>query len=146
MNDRATVGDRKFTVHAIKCDINGRVYVGCTSDVQRRVYQHFIALKNQAKTKRSTVNGIISGESWQEDYNRYGEEAFSVYVLESDIPYKDRRIREKWWIHKYDACNPKSGYNAQGIKRPVYTIQSGKPPILADANSKLLKDDDANGS
>lgn len=117
----------KYCVYAIRSKTTGRVYVGCTTDVERRIYQHFQQLKGHRKGKSSNVNHLKSGDLWQADYDKYGKSDFEVYVLEEDILYSERRTRERYWIRYYKATDKEYGYNAQGMKKEVPEIKVGIP-------------------
>lgn len=85
-------------VYKIQNIINGKVYIGSTSDFQRRKYEHFGMLKRKEH----------HSEKLQADYDKYGEKPFSMSVIENcadDI----RLDREQYYIDLYDAAN--KGYN-----------------------------------
>ena len=119
--------DSKYIVYAIRNKTTGRVYVGCTTDVERRAYQHFQQLKGHRKGKSSNVYHLRSGDLWQEDYDKYGISDFEVYVLEKDIQYSERRKRERYWIRYYKATDERYGYNTQGMEKEVPQIKVGIP-------------------
>lgn len=114
-------------VYAIRCKENGRIYIGSTVDLEKRIYVHFLELKNRKKSKESNVNQIKSGDTWQDDYDKFGKDAFEVYCIESDIPTNQLREREAYWMDEYKARDPKYGYNAAGIVRYDHPIKYGIP-------------------
>lgn len=69
--------------------------------------------------------------SWQVDYNKYGRDAFKVYVIEENVQPSDRKKREDFWIRKYKARDPDYGYNLRYEKRkpPAFEIEPGAPPL-----------------
>ena len=107
------------TIYAIRCTKTGRVYVGRTLDIGRRLNQHLAEL-----------NGNKKRGDFQKDYNTYGIRSFEAYVLEENVPPEFAREREAAWIREYRSTDPKYGYNAKdetpatGFGR----IKVGKPP------------------
>ena len=97
-------------IYAIQCTENGRVYIGCTAKyiAELRINEHMNALRRGEKTVWR--NGVVKTE-WQEDYDKYGPDAFVAYVMEevdeSDKPFDV----ESFYMRKYRANDPKYGYN-----------------------------------
>jgi group I intron endonuclease len=120
---------KSYSIYAIRCKVNGRIYIGVTADVQTRVHQHFLELKRREKVKQSNVDHHQTGVEWQADYDEYGEEAFEVYVLEENIAHDARHARETHWIRKYDTMNPQNGYNVKPSQKKVHAIIAGLPPM-----------------
>lgn len=116
------------TVYAIRCKENGRVYVGATVYPQKRIYQHMAQLKRRGKVHYEVGKAVPS--LWQEDYDKYGENGFSFYILEEDITLQDVPYREKYWIAQYKAFDPRYGYNQQRYqKKAEQLFEAGKPPL-----------------
>lgn len=121
-------------IYAIRCTENGRIYIGSSTNLDNRLKTHFRDLK--AREKRGAVRdengkskGIFpEGSLWQEDFNKYGEKAFEIYVLEEDVPKRSRQEREDYWIEEYKACDPEHGYNQRRERLPKFKIQKGLPP------------------
>ena len=86
-------------IYAIQHNVTGRIYVGITEDVGKRVQHHFSALKGNKH-----INLLM-----QKDYNQYGFD-YSVFILECDVPLKDR-WKEKFYIHALNTDDPDIGYN-----------------------------------
>lgn len=125
-------------VYAIRCKETGRVYVGVTENVSRRVRQHMLQLKNHTKVTCSNVHHVVRGAEWQEDYDTYGEDAFEFYVLEENVTYENRSIVEARWIREYNATDPRFGYNAprtSAKKVPDFLIIHGLPPKVGSDDS-----------
>lgn len=120
--------ERFGSVYAIRCKENGKLYIGSTIRLNQRIYQHFRELKAHAKTRVSNVNRITSYVNWQSDYDKYGEEAFEVYCIESNIPEIDLKKREFYWIEEYKTRNPNYGYNSNGLVKASYEIINELPP------------------
>ena len=115
-------------VYAIRCKENGKVYIGSTIQLEKRIYQHFRELNAKAKTRISNVNRLKSYDIWQSDYDKYGKEAFEVYCIEQNIPQEELRKREAYWIDEYKAKDPNYGYNARGLVKETTVITFGLPP------------------
>lgn len=124
---------RMSMVYAIRCKKNGRIYVGITFDLTVRVITHFRELEHGTKgcTKRSGNTWL-----WQEDYNKYGRDAFEVYVIEENIPASERRKRESYYIEKYGAAKKGRGYNklTERIYEPSFDVIRGEPPMCGSNN------------
>lgn len=122
---------RTYSIYAIRCRDTGRVYIGATCDVERRIRQHLDELGRHAKIKKSNVHKQISGQEWQDDYDTYGEESFDFYVIETGIKYEDRLRREDHYISELNTCDKRYGYNTKrSVKRKQsdLVIIKGLPP------------------
>lgn len=127
MND-----DHKYSIYAIRCKENGKVYVGKTTNVERRVRQHLTQLKNGEK--RKSVNCVWMDSDFQSDFNKYGIGSFEFYVLETDIPLDESSEREKFWINEYNSTEEAFGYNRAPLKHQEIGIEfkAGLPPKRKD--------------
>ncbi len=98
-------------IYAIQCTANGKVYIGCTAKyiAELRINEHINALKRGAKRVLGDHGTVKSG--WQEDFDKYGPDAFVAYIMEevdeSDMPHDV----ESFYIRKYNATDPEYGYN-----------------------------------
>lgn len=113
------------TIYAIRCIENGKVYIGRTQNLERRLREHLNELRSGLKDPGGRKNC-----GFQRDYDTYGESAFEVYILERAVPPEDAQNREAFWIREYRATNPNFGYNrSDGIAaRPkTLPIIPGKP-------------------
>lgn len=70
-------------IYAIRCKENGKVYIGRTYRLDVRIREHFLALR---KGKTDKLNTTYKKSGFQADYNKYGEDAFEVYIIEQDVP------------------------------------------------------------
>ena len=133
--------DVLYCIYAIRCTANGRLYIGCTCDLQNRIGCHFRELRCHKKIKKSNVHKRATGVEWQTDYDKYGEGAFEFYVLEDNIPKDEKLTREAYWIKKYDTTNPAKGYNYDcRFNKPVFKITSGLPPMPPDSPTEEAAD------
>lgn len=103
----------KFYYYQITNIENGSFYIGITTDFQKRKKQHFKNLKNH-----SHPNYKI-----QEDYDKYGEQAFKIEVIEEfEGTNDDAYFKEYELIQEKQATN---SYNILegGHLNPVYSSQ-----------------------
>lgn len=79
--------------------INGKIYIGQTKQ----------ALKNRHKDH---LNQLQDNTYFHRALLKYGENNFSLEVIEDNIPYHKLDEREKYWISYYDSFYTKGkGYN-----------------------------------
>lgn len=76
-------------IYQIRNKINGKVYIGLSTRLDKREKEHFSALQ-----KGNHYNGHL-----QKSYNQYGKNAFEFSVLEH-CPVDELRKREKDWVAK----------------------------------------------
>lgn len=141
------------TMYAIRCSVNGKVYIGRTQDMERRMREHLTELKKGGK--RTDYGRGYEPSDFQRDYNQYGENAFDVYILEENVAPEVVREREAFWIAEYRATDREYGYN-RITEKPAHGLsnfKSGLPPKrlnaesiyqkfdrLSDANQKIVRD------
>ena len=65
---------------------------------------------------------------WQNDYNKYGEESFELYLIEDNIPDDIHFEREKYWIREYKSYDEKYGYNIRCKAPKTYHYLIQEPP------------------
>lgn len=118
-----------YSIYAIRCRENGKIYVGCTYDVPGRLRAHFEELK---KGRKRTCGKVPNpgGASWQHDYDQYGKEAFEYYILQENITSKDKASVEAYWINRLHSKEVAYGYNAHHAKLqpPPFPFVKGLPP------------------
>lgn len=114
------------TIYAIRCIKNNKVYIGRTQRFEQRIREHWLDLKRGFK-------GNMRNPSFQNDFDRYGEECFAVYILEENVPPAAANEREAFWIAEYRATNPAYGYNKlNGDNEPAFKFSRGLPPKPVD--------------
>lgn len=94
------VSDKLYTIYAIRCKSTGRLYIGRTYRLDERIQTHFQTLKSKKHSSKLMIA----------DYEKYGREDFEVYILEENVPYKDR-YKEYEYMKKYNSFDEKYGYN-----------------------------------
>lgn len=113
------------TIYAIRCKINGRLYIGRTHQFQKRLREHFANLRNGAKICSPTGR---TNHLMQSDYKLFGEQAFEVYILEEQVPPDLCQEREAYWIEQYRSTDPRYGYNKRDEKPKIPEPKKGLPP------------------
>lgn len=96
-------------VYKIENIITGKVYIGSTNDFYRRKHEHFWELMNKSHHSAKL----------QSDYDKYGEEKFSMSIIE-ECEDDVRLDREQHYIDLYDSAN--KGYN---ISDSAYFSKAG---------------------
>lgn len=118
-----------YYVYAIQHNVTGRIYVGITKDIRRRINAHFASLRG----------GYHTNPMMQADFDEFGED-LTVFNLEEfeypQYPYGDPRRtewqkREKEWMVKLGTNNPEIGYNSNDVyfrfKAKEYEIVDAVP-------------------
>lgn len=124
---------RPSVIYAIQCVETGKVYIGCTEDFETRIRTHFVELLKGEKTRfvdRET--GRVKSD-WQKDFDRFGKDAFKVFILEKDVKPSNAYERETYWMEYYGARNSKFGYNTNSgqIQKPKIVVEPGMPDRMA---------------
>ncbi len=86
-------------IYSICHSLSGRMYVGSSKDIRGRIYMHLGALG--AKKHHSRL---------QNAWNKYGQGAFTIAVLERTL-VENLVEREQFWIEHYDSYE--KGFNAR---------------------------------
>lgn len=103
-----------------------KVYIGQTTNYQKRSKAHFSKLRRNAH----------DNEHLQKAFNKYGEKSFSVKILK-ECEEADLDRLEKFYINEYKSTDKKYGYNIfEGGERPGYRFHSKE---VREKLSKALK-------
>lgn len=92
--------DSVHGIYGIQCVPSGRWYVGSSFYLWKRIAQH------RGDLRRGEHHSIIL----QRSYDKYGEAAFEVTVLE-ECAHKDLHSREEYWMGVLHARHPTLGMN-----------------------------------
>lgn len=112
------------SIYAIRCKVNGKVYIGRSQNPHERIKQHIQCLR------RGENHGT---DLFKEDFDEYGADAFEGYILENGVEPENFREREAFWIAEYRATNPLYGYNKDAMEAGlVVKITTGLPPKIVD--------------
>lgn len=115
------------TIYAIRCKENGKLYIGRTQNLERRMREHLYELRNGSKRRRGEHGR--EDTDFQKDFTRYGESGFEVYVLEESVSPSDVCEREAAWIEEYRSAECQYGYNIDdGRSVGGFSIKQGLPP------------------
>ena len=89
---------------------NGKVYIGITRQNSTRRWQN--------------GNGYKTQQLFYRAINKFGWDSFTHEILEAELTEKEACDKEKYYIAKYHANNPKYGYNAtEGGDSSTTTVQ-----------------------
>jgi group I intron endonuclease len=127
-------------VYAIHCYRNEWRYVGCTKSGVG-------ALKKRFREHRCLLRGGKHAEKvLQDDWNRYGEKAFTVITLQhlmEDAPLEDKRAAELRWMDHYRVRGRL--YNAnQNSFSPTSENQTKRVEAARKANTGRVQTPEAN--
>ena len=121
---------KKF-IYKITNQINGKIYIGQTTNPTRRFQEY-----------RRKGYGAEKEKILYKAFNKYGISNFSFEVIEETEDYNER---EKYWIKFYDCINP-NGYNmSEGGENPS-VFHGEEHPLCShskenvDLVKKLLKE------
>ena len=95
---------KNIGVYKIQNNINGKIYVGSSIHLSKRINDHLTMLRANKHENNYLQNA----------YNKYGKKNFTVEILEYGINKEDVRTKEQKWIDELDLCNPDNGYNING--------------------------------
>ena len=90
---------KMYTIYRIVCHVNGKCYVGQTSNVKGRRVKHFSRLRHDSHPNKYL----------QSDFTRYGEANFALELLEGDVLQENAHAREQFWVSHFDSYH--NGYN-----------------------------------
>lgn len=94
--------NKKCGIYLIKNLINGKVYIGKSINIARRLRSHKSSLTIR-KSKEENSHFIAS-------WHKYGENNFSYIVLE-ECSIESLKERELHWIKMYNSTDSNIGYN-----------------------------------
>jgi len=117
-------------VYVIRNKLDGKVYVGSSSDIGKRWTKHRNLLRRVSHHCRHL----------QRAWNLHGIEAFEFAVVEHVIDLLFLEAREQFWIWRMNAADPTLGYNTapaagsmlglartEETKRKLSAAKKGKP-------------------
>ena len=112
-------------IYKIKSKTSGKVYIGQSKDLYKRIDGHKNLLKNNKH----------SNKHLQRSYNIYGIDDFTYEIIEI---CNEENIDEKeiYWINHYNSCDGNFGYNSEsgGNKNKIVSIETRKK---ISVNAKL---------
>lgn len=93
--------ESKAYVYALRHKKTGKVYVGCTRNVERRIREHM----------KHLINNTHPNAQMQADYNEFGGEYY-YYVLFSAFAGYDAFQMERHFMSLLGTRDPEKGYNS----------------------------------
>lgn len=109
----------KCGIYLIRNLINGKVYIGKSINIYRRISAHISALNIKSKHHEN--------EHFINAWHKYGRSNFSYTVLEECI-FNELKEKELLYIEKYGSLNRTLGYN--------FRLDSGSGMIPLDSTRK----------
>lgn len=85
--------------------INNKIYIGQTT---KKIGQRFNKHISEAKCE---INGTRPNNYFHNAINKFGEDNFSIEILERVDSLKELDEREKYWINYYNSTKKEIGYN-----------------------------------
>lgn len=121
---------KRAGIYLIRNIRNGRVYVGSSVNVSKRLYVH------RWRLERGDHDSRMLQRAWE----KYGSEAFVFELVEAVVELDLLLLREQDWIDRYRAADGVHGYNAcptagtrRGVPQPasvaikLRAVHTGKP-------------------
>lgn len=87
-------------IYGIRNKLNGKIYIGQTTDVDLRYKEHFSHLKNNCHQNSHLQNA----------WNKYGQDCFEFLIVE-ECSEDNLTEREQYWIDYYGGVSSKNTYN-----------------------------------
>lgn len=88
-------------IYMIICEPSGKIYVGSSTNIRNRWWKHKTALN------RNDHDNSYLQHAW----NKYGEEAFILQIIQPVINLENLVPIEEGWIRLKNACNRDVGFN-----------------------------------
>ena len=137
----------KSGIYMIKNNVDGKVYIGSSKNINKRKNRHFSELRHN---KHNSIH-------LQKAFNKFGEESFSFNILRFTPPDEEiMQCGELEMIKVYDSLNQNKGYNlssnpshpdlnlcskggkiAGKIAKDRGQIQSIRDPLILSKNGKI---------
>lgn len=102
MKLRELFQEEKFCVYKISNLINGKIYIGKTSNVNVRWEKHIKISENKEEKAYQYLHKSI---------NKYGLENFTIEKIEDNLTEQESFDREKFWIKTLNSKNHNLGMN-----------------------------------
>lgn len=96
------IDKNKCGIYLIRNLINGKVYIGKSNNIYRRIQAHIHGL-NTKNLKRENEHFI---NSWY----KYGKNSFEYIILE-ECSFEELKEKELYYILQYNSLNRDKGYN-----------------------------------
>jgi|TARA_R110000868_G_scaffold383789_1_gene651077 group I intron endonuclease len=116
------------TIYGLTCTATGKVYVGCTSKVAKRMREHLSLLRR----------GLHAEPDLQKDFTAYGEASFRIFPLK-EIPEASllqKREAELGWMDAYANLGLLYNRNRTSFAPTKDAIAKGQPRATATEGRK----------
>lgn len=148
LSDLADYRDRKnyvkynkgYVIYKLTNIVNGKVYIGLTSQIIKRIGNHIYLSKNPKNKSNKYIHKAIS---------KYGLSSFTIEIVEMCKDLDDANRKEVEWIDKTSSTDSSKGYNLDSggkVKKPSKTNtevrrRNAKTVSVAqyDLDGKLIK-------
>ena len=117
-------------IYRILNKINGKVYIGQSIDIFRRLTEH----------RNHLVNNIHENKHLQSAWNKYGEKNFKFEIAEECL-YEYLTEREQYWIDYYGGMNSKNNYNKRDASSKGELSEESKNKISQAHLGKHLSEE-----
>lgn len=118
----SAVIEKPRSVYAIFCEATKRIYIGVSANPEVSIKTKLRSAKGLNDYCRNHPKELSRLGVFECDFDKYGEGAFTPYLLEVNIP-ADKADERKWhWISEYNATDPKYGYNGRGGERVEFML------------------------
>lgn len=95
--------------------INNKIYIGQSTQINKRIYQHFYDAYHKNK------NNNNYNTYFHKAIRKYGKDAFKIEIIEI-CPAEDLNLREQYWIKYYSSNINTKGYNLTTGGEGISTI------------------------
>jgi group I intron endonuclease len=95
---------KKPAVYKLYCSVNGKTYIGITTDIHRRIIDH----------RKDLKSGKHPNAHLQNAWNKYGKESLTYEIIElfnAEITDKELLIKEAEYMSLYKALDSQYGFN-----------------------------------
>ena len=92
---------RQTVIYALRHEPTGKMYVGSTTNIGKRIQSHIELLKR----------GEHPAHGMQDDFNKYGG-PYTVHILEVLVDPVKPTEQESLWMSALNSRDPQIGYNA----------------------------------
>lgn len=118
-------------IYSICCLNTGKLYVGSSVNISKRVKQHSSEL----------ARGIHKNIYLQRAWNKYGGNSFRFNLIDLVNSAPDLEDKESFWIKYFDSTNNKKGYNLLNAPANIatYGSKNGQSKLFADDVEKIIE-------
>lgn len=121
----------KFVVYKFTNVQNGKVYIGITDWVNKRIGDHIRYSKNKNSKCRMYFHKAIS---------KYGPQSFTFEIIDTAQSREELNLKEIYWIGYYNSSNSRNGYNlTSGGNSNVPNYETTQKRIKASKKVKVAQ-------